>query len=169
MNLKYAGYVLLPILAILQITACSGINTATLTPATTDMQPVTQPPLPSLTPHGTLNLSSTTTSLPAGIRIQGSVTGNGMSLANVKIYRSFASYPGVLVATTGEDGYYQADFMPIPGDEMLTIWAVLEGYGFTPENYFWRHYRGYEERILDFEGVPITQIPDFADTPIPTP
>jgi hypothetical protein len=169
MNVKYAGYVLLPILAILQITACSGINTATLTPATTDMQPVTQPPLTSLTPHGTLNLSSTTTSLPAGLSIQGYVTTNGMGLANVNIYRSFASYPGVLVATTGKDGYYQVDFMPIPGDEMVAIWAALEGFGFTPKNYFWRHYHGYEEMILDFVGVPVTQTPAASENSSPIP
>lgn len=168
MNAKITGYILLPILFILLITACSGINTATLTPAPTDMQPATQPPLPSLTPPGTLNLSSTTTSLSAGLIIQGYVTANGMGLANVKIYRSFASYPGVLVATTGEDGHYQADFISIPGDEMVTVWAELEGYHFTPKNYFWRHYHGYETRFLDFEGVPIIQIPDFADTPTPT-
>ena len=87
----------------------------------------------------------------------------------MNIYRSFASYPGVLVATTGEDGYYQADFMPIPSDEMVTIWAALEGYGFTPENYFWRHYHGYEERILNFVAVPVTHTPAASENPSPIP
>jgi len=55
----------------------------------------------------------------------------GAGVGSVNIYRNYASYPGVLIAITDEDGYYQSDFYPIPGDEMVSIWA--EGLGLTYE------------------------------------
>jgi len=95
-----------------------------------------------------------------GLQIEGHVTRqDGSGLAGVRIYRRFASYPGVLVATTDESGYYNCEFQPIPGDEMVGVWAVLEGYSLQPKDnsvtweqgiYYWRHYYGYEERVLDF-------------------
>jgi hypothetical protein len=85
-----------------------------------------------------------------GLLLQGSVTLDGKPLPGVKIFRSYASYPGEVVATTGRDGTYRSEFMFIPGDEMVTVWAELEGYTFAPENEYWRHYHGYEERTVDF-------------------
>ena len=100
----------------------------------------------------------TSTTRPAtGLVIQGHVrlsAEEGLGLADVKIYRRYASYPGVLVATTDQDGYYQSDFAPIPGDEMVTVWAELEGYTFEPEQYYWRHYYGYESETLNFVAIP---------------
>ena len=89
--------------------------------------------------------------------IQGRVTLDdqaGPGLANVNVYRSYASYPGVVLATTDEDGYYQSEFAYIPGDEMVTVWAELEGYSFDPEQYNWRHYYGHESRTLNFIAIP---------------
>jgi hypothetical protein len=84
---------------------------------------------------------------------------DGSGLAGARIYRRFASYPGVLVATTDETGYYRCEFVPIPGDEMVSVWSELEGYSITPKDstwtwekgkYSWRHYNGFEERVMDF-------------------
>jgi hypothetical protein len=61
----------------------------------------------------------------------------------------------VVIATTDRDGAYQSDFAPIPGDEMVTVWAELEGYTFEPEEYYWRHYYGRESRTLNFVAVPL--------------
>jgi hypothetical protein len=69
---------------------------------------------------------------------------NGSGLGGVEIYRSYASYPGVVIATTEADGYYQSDFAMIPGDEMVAVWALSTGLAFEPDNYYWRHYYGYE-------------------------
>jgi hypothetical protein len=88
-----------------------------------------------------------------GLVLLGAVTIDGRPLEGVKIYRSFASYEGEVVAVTGKDGTYRSEFMFIPGDEMVTVWAELEGHTFTPENVNWRHYFGYEERTLDFVGA----------------
>jgi hypothetical protein len=95
-----------------------------------------------------------------GLQIEGHVTiQDGSGLAGVRIYRKFASYPGVWVATTDNTGYYRGEFLPIPGDEMVSMYAELEGYSITPKDnsltwiqgsYYWRHYYGYEERVLDF-------------------
>jgi len=83
----------------------------------------------------------------------------GASLADVKIYRRYASYPGVLLATTDQDGYYQSDLAYVPGDEMVTAWAELDGYTFEPEHYYWRHYYGYESRTLNFVATPVQPAP----------
>jgi hypothetical protein len=88
-----------------------------------------------------------------GLVIQGHVwlrQEGGTGLAGVDIYRRYASYWGTVVATTGADGFYQSDFSYIPGDEMVTVWAELDGYTFEPELYFWRHYYGYRVETLDF-------------------
>ena len=90
-----------------------------------------------------------------GLLIKGYVAlEDGSGLPEVKIYRNFASYEGVLVATTDQEGLYQADFVYIPGDEMVAVWAELDGYTFDPEYYRWRHYYGYEESTLDFVAAP---------------
>ena len=101
---------------------------------------------------------TSTTQPEAGLVVQGHVWLNaeeGVGLPNVKIYRRYASYPSELVATTDQDGYYQSDFAPIPGDEMVTVWAELEGYTFEPKQYYWRHYYGYESETLNFVAVPV--------------
>ena len=104
----------------------------------------------------------TSTAQPApGLVIQGHVWLNaegGAGLPDVKIYRRYASYPGVLVATTDQDGYYQSDLAPIPGDEMVTAWAELEGYTIEPKQYYWRHYYGYESETLSFVAVPVQPV-----------
>lgn len=74
----------------------------------------------------------------------------GVGVEGVSIYRSYSSYAGVLIATTDANGYYQSDFSPIPGDEMVTVWADRSGLEFSPENFHWRHYYGYEQTECDF-------------------
>ncbi len=120
------------------------------------------------TPTRTAQPTSTSTAQPAaGLVIQGHVWLNaegGPGLTDVKIYRRYASYPGVLVATTGQDGYYQSDFAHIPGDEMVTVWAELEGYTFEPRQHYWRHYYGYESKTLNFVVIPAQPVHDV-ETP----
>jgi hypothetical protein len=106
--------------------------------------------------------SPSPTSEDTGLIIRGRVTRDGIGLPSVDIYRNFAVYPGQLVATTDANGYYVSDFWFIPGDEMVTVWAVKEGYTFDPPNYYWRHYHGREDRTLDFTA-------SLAPTATPTP
>lgn len=75
---------------------------------------------------------------------------SGAGVEGVSIYRSYASYAGVMIATTDANGYYQSDFYAIPGDEMITVWADRSGLEFDPENYYRRHYYGYEQAECDF-------------------
>ena len=75
---------------------------------------------------------------------------NGAGVEGVGIYRSYASYPGEVIATTDADGYYQSDFYPIPGDEMVTVWAIRSGQEFEPDKYYWRHWHGYEQAECNF-------------------
>lgn len=89
-----------------------------------------------------------------GLIIQGHVWqhhAGGPGLEGVDIYRRYAGYPwGAPVATTNADGFYQSDFSYIPGDEMVTVRAELDGYTFQPAYYYWRHYHGYRIMTLDF-------------------
>jgi hypothetical protein len=94
-----------------------------------------------------------------GLVVKGQVTYYGVGIGDVKIYRSFAAYPGELTATTDSEGYYQSDFIFIPGDEMVTIWAEYKGYLFSPGNYSWRHYHGFEETELNFTAMAIIPTP----------
>ncbi len=119
------------------------------------------PPQLTLTPATPTPTSSVPTSTPtplvpvtpeAGLVIRGLVQqSDGTRLGNVKIYWAFASYPGEVVATSDPAGYYQNQFQPIPGDEMVRVWAELPGYTFEPADttmpwaegaYTWRHYHG---------------------------
>ena len=86
--------------------------------------------------------------------VRGHVTINGVGLAGVEIHQRFSAYPATLVAITDENGYYESDFIPIPGDEMVSIEPELAGYTFDPPYYYWRHYHGYDESTLDFTAVP---------------
>ncbi len=106
----------------------TSLSSACASPTSTN----TAQPTPRLTIHGHVWLDA-----------EGEI-----GLADVKIYRKYASYLGVLAATTDQDGYYQFDL--VLGDEMVTVWAELEGYVFEPEQYAWRHYSGYESRTLNF-------------------
>jgi hypothetical protein len=86
-----------------------------------------------------------------GLVVYGNVEDSlGNGIAGVEIYRRYASYPGVVIATSGADGYYESAFAHIPGDEMVTIWANKTGMTFVPMHYYWRHYYGYEQRECNF-------------------
>jgi hypothetical protein len=87
-----------------------------------------------------------------GILIRGRVVTGCDGLANVNIFQSFSAYPGELIATTDSNGYYKSEFIYVPFDEMVGVWAVRNGYSFEPENYFWRHYAGYREYTLNFSA-----------------
>jgi len=77
------------------------------------------------------------------------------------------------VATTDQEGYYEADFVYIAGDETVTVWAALEGYIFAPAQDSWRHYHSYELRRLDFAAIPhtptATVIPLYTPSATPRP
>jgi hypothetical protein len=106
----------------------------------------TPPPIPE---------SSITPTVEPGLVVEGHVRlADGSGVTGVTICRSYASYEGEPVAATDAEGYFQTDFSYIPGDEMVTVWAIYEGYVFEPENYFWRHYFGYELTTRDFVAVP---------------
>ncbi|HSB03354.1 MAG TPA: NBR1-Ig-like domain-containing protein [Anaerolineales bacterium] len=109
-------------------------------------------------------LPTTPPSTPGtGLMLQGTVRLNGVGLAGVRIYRSYAAYPGVLVATTGADGRYYADFMPIPDRETITVRAELAGYTFDPINYMWLHEHSFESKTLDFAVIPSPTSPPPSD------
>ncbi len=87
-----------------------------------------------------------------GIILRGRVVSGCDGLPNVNIFQSFSAYPGKLIATTDSNGYYESEFIYVPFDEMVGVWAVRDGYSFEPENYFWRHYAGYREYTLNFSA-----------------
>ena len=124
------------------LSACAGTAPVRPTPVAT-MVPPTRQPAPQ----------DNSATKETGLILQGTVTLDGSPLEGVKIYRSFASYEGEVVAVSGKDGTYRSEFMFIPGDEMVTVWAELDGHTFEPENVYWRHYYGYEESTLDFTGA----------------
>ena len=130
------------LILVLALSACTG--TAPVRPT------LVEPTVPPTQQPVTAESSS---SDEPGLVIQGKVILDGSPLEGIRIYRSFASYEGEAVAVTGKDGTYRSEFMFIPGDEMVTVWAELEGYSFTPENEYWRHYYGYEERTWIFQGI----------------
>ena len=101
---------------------------------------------PKVTPQSTPSAEN-----EPGLVVYGSVRGkNGEGLGNVTIYRQYASYPGVVIATTDGSGYYKSDFYAIPGDEMVSVWAEATGMKFLPEMCSWRHYYGSEVKACDF-------------------
>lgn len=112
-------------------------------------------PSPTETQTSTLTpqASPVSTDTP-GLIVHGRVTSNGVGLANVQIYRRFSAYPREQIAITDTNGYYQSAFIGIPGDEMVSVEAELDGYTFDPPYYYWRHYYGYEDTKCDFTGVP---------------
>jgi hypothetical protein len=125
-------------------------------PVTGTITPITG--YPSQCPKSTISQKD------AGLVIQGFVyLPDGTGLAGVKIFKAYASYSGDWIATTDDKGCYHSDFFPIPGDEMVRVWAELPGYTFAMANsqiswdstlYAWRHYHGFEESILNFIASP---------------
>jgi len=119
--------------------------------ATPTSSPTTSPaPDPTLTPSPK---PSPTPSDNPGLVVRGQVTYNGAGLAGVEIYRRFSAYPAVLIAVTDEDGYYESEFINIPGDEMVSIEAGMAGYTFDPPYHYWRHYHGYEITNCNFTAT----------------
>ena len=114
------------------------------------------------TPSPTIAATWQPTGESPGVRISGTVnTPNGEGLEGVKIYYAFSAYPGVELATTNSDGYFEG-FISIPSDESLRVWAEYPGYSFKPGSgnktwldgeFAWRHYSGYENTSLDFTGT----------------
>jgi plastocyanin len=100
-----------------------------------------------------------------GLTIQGRVLFGGNGLAGVQICRTYASYPGELVATTDPDGWYQSAFAYIPGDETVTVWAFAPGYSFVPNKYIWEHYLGIEVKTANFIAQPGGTSPSCARPP----
>ncbi len=137
------------------------------TPSATATASETPTPVPSFTPTPTMTDTPTAamgltpptpvvgvTATP-GLALHGRVhLADGSGVAGVAICRNYASYPGVVVATTGADGTFQADFAYIPGDEMVGVWAVASGYMFDPPSLRWRHYYGVEDREVDIVASP---------------
>ena len=109
-------------------------------------------PTSSPTPSPAPEPSPTASNLP-GLVIRGRVTANGAGLAGVSIYKRFSAYPYSLIAITDEYGYYESEFITIPGDEMVSVEAELSGYAFDPPYHYWRHYHGYEITNLDFAAT----------------
>jgi hypothetical protein len=128
------------------------VITPVLSASLTSTPTETSTPPPSLTPTLVLPLTPT-----PGLVLQGRVhLADGAGLAGVAICRNYASYPGVIVATTGADGTFQSNFAFIPGDEMVGVWPLAAGYQFEPPFVRWRHYYSFEDRILDFVASPIS-------------
>jgi hypothetical protein len=101
----------------------------------------------------TESLSTSSPTETPGLIVYGYVRDErGIGLANVDIFRNYASYPAELIATTDADGYYESDFYPIPGDEMVSVYAQHAGVSFEPEYYRWRHYYGYEKTACNFSA-----------------
>ena len=102
-------------------------------------------------------------------RIYGCVTqppsvifGGGSGVAGVAIYLQLSYGNSELVAVTNLDGRYQSGFISVPMGEMVSVWAVKEGFTFSPEQYNWRQSALSGEYALNFEVQSIT-------TPTPTP
>ena len=141
-------------------------STATQTPTQTATPP---PPVPTVGPS--LTPTMTPTSKPTrptegpgpGITVRGTIKlADGTSVEGVNIYVAFASYGGNIVATTNSNGYYSSEYVYIPGDETIRVWAEAAGYSFKPADgsavwtgteFYWRHYFGFEERNLDFTAM----------------
>jgi len=152
----------------LPVILAQGRATATFTPTSSPTR--TPTPTVTLTPSRTTTATPTPTLQP-GLSFHGHVRLNdagGPGVAGVTIYRRFATYPGVPVATTDASGYYDAGFTYIPGDETVTVWAEKAGHTFEPMEYSWRHYYGIEIRILDFVALPHTPTPEHTATPTGT-
>ena len=117
--------------------------TRTLTPTPKPIRP-TEGPGPGLTVHGYVKLA------------------DGTAVEGVNIYLAFSAYDGMIKATTNSNGRYSTDYIYIPGDETVRVWADLAGYSFklaagsavwTGIEFYWRHYFGFEDTNLDFTAI----------------
>jgi hypothetical protein len=157
-------------------------DTPEITPTFTPSLPASPTDEPSITPTLELTPNPTNTPLPvSGLVAFGNVQVDNAAhvlyeqgLAGVEIHLAFASYPGNIVAMTDDGGNYKSDFIHIPVDETIRVWAVKEGYRLEPEQEVWRFYGGhYQERRIDFlaysDSVTVTPItPTFTPTFTPT-
>jgi hypothetical protein len=75
-------------------------------------------------------------------------------LSEVRILQSYSSCPGTPECTIHHTGHLESHLGPIPGDEMNTVWAELDGYTFDPPSYSWRHCAGAESQTLSFVASP---------------
>ena len=139
----------------MSLAACGPVMTGTTPTSRTGGDAVGRVNTPSPTPINTPQ---------PGLLIRGYVRlPDGSGVSGVSILRSYASYPGQVVAVTDQDGYYESRFQHIPGDEMVRVWAELEAYSFAPARrarsweggaFYWRHYHGYEDVTLSFVARP---------------
>lgn len=135
-------------------------STRTFTPAP-PTQTVDSSLTPTLTP--TPRPTQPTKGPGSGVVVRGYVKlADGTPVEGVNIYVAFASYGGNIVATTNSNGYYSSDYIYIPGDETVRVWAEAAGYSFKPADgsavwtgteFYWRHYFGFEESSLDFTAM----------------
>ncbi|MCJ7433484.1 MAG: carboxypeptidase-like regulatory domain-containing protein [Anaerolineales bacterium] len=133
-------------------------RTATHLPPT---RTVDQSLAPTLTP--TSKPTQATKSPGPGLIVRGTVKlADGTAVEGVDIHVAFASYDGSVVATTSSSGYYTSEYIYIPGDETIRVWAEAAGFSFKPADgtavwtgteFYWRHYFGFEDRSLDFTAI----------------
>lgn len=111
-------------------------------------------PTPSAVITPSVAVEQTITAEPApGLVVFGTVKdGSGAGVENVQIFRSYSAYPGEVIATTDAEGQFISVLYPIPGDEMVSVWAEKPGLVVEPLNYQWRHYYGYERKECDFQA-----------------
>ncbi|MCX6030070.1 MAG: hypothetical protein NT169_12340 [Chloroflexi bacterium] len=149
--------------------------TPTATPTATASATPTATASPTVTPTLTPTPTPTNTVMP-GLVVRGHVrresTLEGVAGVAVQVFLAGYSWPAT-AGVTDADGYYETDFIYIPGDEMITVKPVLTGVTFEPPLYFWRHYAGVENAVRDFvafAGPPTsTPTPTATTTPTATP
>jgi hypothetical protein len=154
----------------IQTATATGISTVTHTPTatTTPSQTATATQTRTPTPTSTSTPTATTTgtspptptSTPTatsepGLRVSGHLrlgSASSPALPGITIQVFLAGYfstPAV-TAVTDLTGYYETDFIFIPGDEMITVRPLETTYSFDPPQYYWRHYHSTEYAIRDF-------------------
>ncbi|MFN8483481.1 MAG: hypothetical protein U0768_10600 [Anaerolineae bacterium] len=157
--------------------------TATLTPTptatATATATLTLAPPPTATATATAGATRTPppTETPVlGVRVRGYVrvgsdTGPGLAGVSLHVYLG-GEAPGPVVATTDAGGFYMSEFLYIPGQAIVNLWAEKDGYTFYPPLISWRHYYGAEDVAYDFVATPgggTTPTPTVTWTPTVTP
>lgn len=149
--------------------------TAELTPSSTPTPSASPTDEPSATATSEPTATPTATAAQiSGLVVFGKVqvddSAPGQSrkgLAGVEIRLAFASYPGKVVAITDGEGSYISDFIAIPVDETIRIWAEKDGYRFEPSEEAWRFYVGYyQEREINFLAYADVVTPTSTPWPI---
>jgi len=108
-----------------------------------------------------------------GLIVRGHVrretTLEGVPGVAVQVFLAGYAWPAT-AGVTDADGFYEADFIYIPGDELITVKPVLTGVTFEPPQYFWRHYAGVENAVRDFaaSAEPPTSTPTPTATATPS-